>query len=101
MKIVTQSSLHKIAGRYSETFASEHNAECPVSCWVVLDVYPVEYFCFRMCKVSFMTVPCKWLFLQGGCIAFQKYVAVGELGKATDTLDATGSVVLEKDFGKY
>lgn len=32
------------------------------------------------------------------CI-FQKYVAVGELGKATDTLDATGSVTLEKDFG--
>ncbi|XP_063750166.1 probable tRNA pseudouridine synthase 1 isoform X2 [Eleginops maclovinus] len=28
----------------------------------------------------------------------KKYVAVGELGKATDTLDATGSVVLEKDF---
>lgn len=32
---------------------------------------------------------------------FQKYVAVGELGKATDTLDATGSVILEKDYGKY
>lgn len=30
----------------------------------------------------------------------QKYIAVGELGKATDTLDATGSVVGEKDFGK-
>uniref|UniRef100_A0A8C7Y2P6 tRNA pseudouridine(55) synthase n=1 Tax=Oryzias sinensis TaxID=183150 RepID=A0A8C7Y2P6_9TELE len=30
----------------------------------------------------------------------KKYVAVGELGKATDTLDATGSVVLEKGFGK-
>ncbi|XP_040922413.1 probable tRNA pseudouridine synthase 1 [Toxotes jaculatrix] len=29
----------------------------------------------------------------------KKYVAVGELGKATDTLDATGSVILEKDFG--
>ncbi|KAI3365331.1 hypothetical protein L3Q82_010430, partial [Scortum barcoo] len=29
----------------------------------------------------------------------KKYVAVGELGKATDTLDASGSVVLEKDFG--
>ncbi|CAJ1080446.1 probable tRNA pseudouridine synthase 1 [Xyrichtys novacula] len=28
----------------------------------------------------------------------KKYVAVGELGKATDTLDATGSVVLEKEF---
>ncbi|XP_071760982.1 pseudouridylate synthase TRUB1 [Centroberyx gerrardi] len=28
----------------------------------------------------------------------KKYIAVGELGKATDTLDATGSVVLEKDF---
>ncbi|XP_044193539.1 probable tRNA pseudouridine synthase 1 [Thunnus albacares] len=28
----------------------------------------------------------------------KKYVAVGELGKATDTLDATGSVTLEKDF---
>uniref|UniRef100_A0A3P9JFN9 Pseudouridylate synthase TRUB1 n=1 Tax=Oryzias latipes TaxID=8090 RepID=A0A3P9JFN9_ORYLA len=28
----------------------------------------------------------------------KKYVAVGELGKATDTLDATGSVVLEKGF---
>ncbi|KAL3051947.1 hypothetical protein OYC64_002049 [Pagothenia borchgrevinki] len=28
----------------------------------------------------------------------KKYVAVGQLGKATDTLDATGSVVLEKDF---
>lgn len=30
---------------------------------------------------------------------FQKYLAVGELGKATDTLDATGSVVMEKNFG--
>lgn len=29
----------------------------------------------------------------------QKYVAVGELGKATDTLDATGSIIQEKDFG--
>ncbi|KAM8877458.1 pseudouridylate synthase TRUB1 [Synchiropus picturatus] len=29
----------------------------------------------------------------------KKYVAVCELGKATDTLDATGSVLLEKDFG--
>lgn len=28
----------------------------------------------------------------------KKYVAVGELGKATDTHDATGCVVLEKDF---
>ncbi|XP_037610026.1 probable tRNA pseudouridine synthase 1 [Sebastes umbrosus] len=28
----------------------------------------------------------------------KKYVAVGELGKATDTHDATGSVTLEKDF---
>ncbi|XP_028286761.1 pseudouridylate synthase TRUB1 isoform X2 [Parambassis ranga] len=28
----------------------------------------------------------------------KKYIAVGELGKATDTLDATGSVILEKDF---
>uniref|UniRef100_A0A672GUF2 Pseudouridylate synthase TRUB1 n=1 Tax=Salarias fasciatus TaxID=181472 RepID=A0A672GUF2_SALFA len=28
----------------------------------------------------------------------KKYVAVGELGKATDTLDATGSVVLESSF---
>uniref|UniRef100_A0A673AQC2 Pseudouridylate synthase TRUB1 n=1 Tax=Sphaeramia orbicularis TaxID=375764 RepID=A0A673AQC2_9TELE len=28
----------------------------------------------------------------------KKYVAVGELGKATDTLDATGQVILEKDF---
>ncbi|XP_069374191.1 pseudouridylate synthase TRUB1 isoform X4 [Paralichthys olivaceus] len=28
----------------------------------------------------------------------KKYVAVGELGKATDTLDATGKVILEKDF---
>ncbi|XP_038160465.1 probable tRNA pseudouridine synthase 1 [Cyprinodon tularosa] len=28
----------------------------------------------------------------------KKYVAVGELGKATDTLDATGTVVLEKTF---
>ncbi|KAM9837195.1 pseudouridylate synthase TRUB1 [Aulostomus maculatus] len=28
----------------------------------------------------------------------KKYVAVGELGKATDTLDATGSVTSEKDF---
>uniref|UniRef100_A0A3Q1FHM5 tRNA pseudouridine(55) synthase n=1 Tax=Acanthochromis polyacanthus TaxID=80966 RepID=A0A3Q1FHM5_9TELE len=28
----------------------------------------------------------------------KKYVAVGELGKATDTLDATGSVTLEKGF---
>lgn len=33
------------------------------------------------------------------CLSFQKYLAVGELGKATDTLDATGSVVLEKTFG--
>lgn len=31
----------------------------------------------------------------------QKYVAVGELGKATDTLDASGIVILEKDFGEY
>ncbi|KAG7226562.1 hypothetical protein INR49_003719 [Caranx melampygus] len=29
----------------------------------------------------------------------KKYLAVGELGKATDTLDATGSVVMEKNFG--
>ncbi|XP_043957971.1 probable tRNA pseudouridine synthase 1 [Gambusia affinis] len=28
----------------------------------------------------------------------KKYVAVGELGKATDTLDATGTVVMEKEF---
>nr|XP_057917892.1 probable tRNA pseudouridine synthase 1 [Doryrhamphus excisus] len=28
----------------------------------------------------------------------KKYTAVGELGKATDTLDATGSVTFEKDF---
>ncbi|XP_059180424.1 probable tRNA pseudouridine synthase 1 [Centropristis striata] len=28
----------------------------------------------------------------------KKYVAVAELGKATETLDASGSVVLEKDF---
>uniref|UniRef100_A0A667XHC9 Pseudouridylate synthase TRUB1 n=1 Tax=Myripristis murdjan TaxID=586833 RepID=A0A667XHC9_9TELE len=28
----------------------------------------------------------------------KKYTAVGELGKATDTLDATGTVILEKDF---
>lgn len=28
----------------------------------------------------------------------KKYVAVGELGKATDTLDASGSVILEKEF---
>ncbi|XP_031179817.1 probable tRNA pseudouridine synthase 1 [Sander lucioperca] len=28
----------------------------------------------------------------------KKYVAVGELGKATDNLDATGTVILEKDF---
>ncbi|XP_077595741.1 pseudouridylate synthase TRUB1 [Stigmatopora nigra] len=28
----------------------------------------------------------------------KKYTAVGELGKATDTLDATGSVTEEKDF---
>ncbi|KAM9715402.1 pseudouridylate synthase TRUB1 [Menidia menidia] len=28
----------------------------------------------------------------------KKYVAVAELGKATDTLDATGAVVLEKEF---
>ncbi|XP_037836972.1 probable tRNA pseudouridine synthase 1 isoform X2 [Kryptolebias marmoratus] len=28
----------------------------------------------------------------------KKYVAVGELGKATDTLDATGTVILEKGF---
>ncbi|XP_061912359.1 probable tRNA pseudouridine synthase 1 [Entelurus aequoreus] len=28
----------------------------------------------------------------------KKYTAVGELGKATDTLDATGSVTTEKDF---
>lgn len=34
-------------------------------------------------------------------VRFQKYVAVGELGKATDTLDATGMVILEKEFGKF
>uniref|UniRef100_A0A674NE92 Pseudouridylate synthase TRUB1 n=1 Tax=Takifugu rubripes TaxID=31033 RepID=A0A674NE92_TAKRU len=28
----------------------------------------------------------------------KKYVAVGELGKATDTLDATGTVILQKEF---
>uniref|UniRef100_A0A1A8MLU2 Pseudouridylate synthase TRUB1 n=2 Tax=Nothobranchius TaxID=28779 RepID=A0A1A8MLU2_9TELE len=28
----------------------------------------------------------------------KKYIAVGELGKATDTLDASGAVILEKDF---
>ncbi|KAM6896913.1 pseudouridylate synthase TRUB1 [Xenentodon cancila] len=28
----------------------------------------------------------------------KKYVAVGELGRATDTLDATGTVILQKDF---
>ncbi|XP_014869701.1 PREDICTED: probable tRNA pseudouridine synthase 1 [Poecilia mexicana] len=28
----------------------------------------------------------------------KKYVAVGELGKATDTLDATGTVIMEKVF---
>uniref|UniRef100_A0A1A7X000 Pseudouridylate synthase TRUB1 n=2 Tax=Iconisemion striatum TaxID=60296 RepID=A0A1A7X000_9TELE len=28
----------------------------------------------------------------------KKYIAVGELGKATDTLDASGTVILEKDF---
>lgn len=33
------------------------------------------------------------------CVS-QKYIAVGEFGKATDTLDATGSVTLEKGFGK-
>ena len=30
----------------------------------------------------------------------QKYTAVGELGKATDTLDATGAVVQEKSYGE-
>lgn len=30
----------------------------------------------------------------------QKYRAVGELGKATDTLDVTGNVVEEKSYGK-
>ncbi|KAJ0060346.1 hypothetical protein NL108_010096, partial [Boleophthalmus pectinirostris] len=29
----------------------------------------------------------------------KKYTAVGELGKATDTLDATGTLTLEKPFG--
>lgn len=33
------------------------------------------------------------------CFLFKKYTAVVELGKATDTLDATGKVILEKDFG--
>ncbi|KAM4715839.1 pseudouridylate synthase TRUB1 isoform 2-T2 [Anableps anableps] len=28
----------------------------------------------------------------------KKYVAVGELGKATDTLDSTGTVIMEKEF---
>lgn len=31
---------------------------------------------------------------------FKKYTAVGELGKATDTFDATGSVVQEKGYGR-
>uniref|UniRef100_A0A3Q0R0S9 tRNA pseudouridine(55) synthase n=1 Tax=Amphilophus citrinellus TaxID=61819 RepID=A0A3Q0R0S9_AMPCI len=31
-------------------------------------------------------------------VLLHKYIAVGELGKATDTLDATGSVILEKEF---
>ncbi|XP_018618109.1 pseudouridylate synthase TRUB1 isoform X1 [Scleropages formosus] len=30
----------------------------------------------------------------------KKYTAVGELGKATDTLDATGTVTLQKTYGK-
>lgn len=39
-------------------------------------------------------------FLHHECdVIFQKYIAVGELGKATDTLDATGSVILEENFG--
>lgn len=43
----------------------------------------------------------KWPFLPSAVLFFiQKYVAVGELGKATDTLDATGSVIQEKGFGK-
>lgn len=30
----------------------------------------------------------------------QKYTAIGLLGKATDTLDATGKVTEEKPYGK-
>lgn len=31
----------------------------------------------------------------------KKYTTVGELGKATDTFDATGNVVQEKSYGMY
>lgn len=32
---------------------------------------------------------------------FKKYTAVAELGKATDSLDVTGNVVEEKNFGEH
>lgn len=34
-------------------------------------------------------------------IPSQKYTAIGMLGKATDTLDATGKVTEEKPYGKH
>lgn len=36
--------------------------------------------------------------LSGMLAGSKKYVAVGEMGKATDTHDATGTVTMEKDF---
>ena len=59
---------------------------CVVVCWLIT-VWLVSRLGPTQCTTKV------WVFI------FQKYVAVGELGKATDTLDATGSVILEKDFG--
>lgn len=50
--------------------------------------------CWKAFKLALSS--CGWNMV---CV-FQKYTAVGELGKATDTLDASGSVTLEKEFGK-
>ncbi|XP_016530134.1 pseudouridylate synthase TRUB1 isoform X1 [Poecilia formosa] len=48
--------------------------------------------------LSTMLTGSKILFLCILIISLKKYVAVGELGKATDTLDATGTVIMEKVF---
>ncbi|XP_014912857.1 pseudouridylate synthase TRUB1 isoform X1 [Poecilia latipinna] len=48
--------------------------------------------------LSTMLTGSKILFVCILIISLKKYMAVGELGKATDTLDATGTVIMEKVF---
>lgn len=58
----------------------------------------VKVLCTVLCAVH--TIFLLFVVTKKLCfVCFQKYVAVGELGKATDTLDATGIVILEKEFG--